>query len=119
MIQPQDIYYYRDIIIPVIGDNCFVYKSGSEEMSLQEFVVNTLAGGRITDLELLTQMKSRGYYGLTLLKKHCFSNKEHVRYFLSIHLRTASFGRPQRLPTFGMYVSITLSAFAILSLTAQ
>lgn len=76
MIQPQDIYDYRDIIIPVIGNNCFIYESGSNKKSLQEFVVDSLAGGRIKDCELLGQMKARGYYGLTLLKKHCFSNKE-------------------------------------------
>lgn len=76
MIQPQDIYDYRDIIIPVIGNNCFVYNFGSEEISLQEFVVNTLTEGKISDPNLLAQMKTRGYYGLTLLKKHCFPNKE-------------------------------------------
>lgn len=76
MIQPQDIYDYRDIIIPVIGNNCFVYNSGSKEIPLQEFVVNTLTEGKISNQELLSQMKTRGYYGLTLLKKHCFPNKE-------------------------------------------
>lgn len=76
MIQPQDIYDYRDIIIPVIGNNCFVFNSGSEEISLQEFVVNTLTEGKNLDQNLLVQMKTRGYYGLTLLKKHCFTNKE-------------------------------------------
>ena len=75
MIQPQDIYDYKDIIIPVIGNNCFYYESGNEQMSLQEFVVNTLSKGKIYDKELLTQMESRGYYGLTLLKKHCFHNE--------------------------------------------
>lgn len=77
MIQPQDIYEYRDIIIPVIGDNCFVYKSGDKEMSLQEFIVNTLANQQaISDDNLLARMKTRGYYGLTLLKKHCYPKKE-------------------------------------------
>ena len=76
MIQPQEIYDYRDIIIPVIGNNCFVYNTGSEEISLQEFVVNMLTEGKISDQNLLGQMKTRGYYGLTLLKKYCFSNKE-------------------------------------------
>ena len=76
MIQPQDIYDYHDIIIPVIGNNCFVYKSGNDEIPLQEFVVNTLTEGKIVDQNLLSQMKTRGYYGLTLLKKHCFLNKE-------------------------------------------
>ena len=75
MIQPQDIYDYKDIIIPVIGNNCFYYESGNEQMSLQEFVVNTLSKGKIYDKELLFRMKSRGYYGLTLLKKHCFPNE--------------------------------------------
>ena len=75
MIQPQDIYDYRDIIIPVIGDNCFVYNSGNGEMSLQEFLVDTLTKGKISDSELLTQMKTRGYYGLTLLKKYCYPNE--------------------------------------------
>ena len=76
MIKPEDIFYYRDIIIPIIGDNCFVYESGSDVMSLQEFVVNTLTEGKAFNQELLVQMKTRGYYGLTLLKKHCFDNKE-------------------------------------------
>ena len=76
MIQPQDIYDYRDIIIPVIGNNCFVCNSGSEEISLQEFVVNKLTEGKNFNQDLLSQMKDRGYYGLTLLKKHCFPNKE-------------------------------------------
>lgn len=75
MIQPQDIYDYRDIIIPVIGDNCFVYDSGDGEMSLQEFIVDTLTKGKISDSQLLTQMKTRGYYGLTLLKKYCYPNE--------------------------------------------
>lgn len=76
MIQPQDIYDYRDIIIPVIGNNCFVYNSGSEEVSLQEFVVDTLTKEKSLSHDMLSQMKTRGYYGLTLLKKHCFPNKE-------------------------------------------
>lgn len=76
MIQPQDIYDYRDIIIPVIGNNCFVYNSGSEEVSLQEFVVDTLTKEKNLSHDMLSQMKTRGYYGLTLLKKHCFPNKE-------------------------------------------
>lgn len=75
MIQPQDIYDYRDIVIPVIGDNCFVYDSGDGEMSLQEFIVDTLTKGKISDSQLLTQMKTRGYYGLTLLKKYCYPNE--------------------------------------------
>lgn len=75
MIQPQDIYDYRDIIIPVIGDNCFVYNSAKGEMSLQEFIVDTLTKGKISDSQLLTQMKTRGYYGLTLLKKYCYPNE--------------------------------------------
>lgn len=76
MIQPQDIYDYRDIIIPVIGNNCFVYNSASEEVSLQEFVVDTLTKEKNLSHDMLSQMKTRGYYGLTLLKKHCFPNKE-------------------------------------------
>ena len=76
MIQAQDIYDYRDIIIPVIGNNCFVYNSGSEEVSLQEFVVDTLTKEKSLSHDMLSQMKTRGYYGLTLLKKHCFPNKE-------------------------------------------
>ena len=75
MIQPQDIFDYRDIIIPVIGDNCFVYNSGNGEMSLQEFIVDTLTKGKISDSQLLNQMKTRGYYGLTLLKKYCYPNE--------------------------------------------
>ena len=78
MIQPQDIFDYRDIIVPVIGDNCFVYNSGNGEIPLQEFIVNTLTDGKKISEDLLAQMKTRGYYGLTLLKKHCYfyPNKE-------------------------------------------
>lgn len=78
MIQPQDIHDYRDIIIPIIGDNCFVYKSGNKEMPLQEFIVNTLVNQQqvILNEDLLTRMKTGGYFGLTLLKKHCYSNSE-------------------------------------------
>lgn len=72
MIQPQDIFDYRDIIVPVIGDNCFVYNSGNGEIPLQEFIVNTLTDGKMISEDLLAQMKTRGYYGLTLLKKHCY-----------------------------------------------
>ena len=69
MIQPQEIFEHRDIIIPVIGDNCFVCNQGADEKTLQEFVVDTLTNGLDVDPDLLTQMKTRGYYGLTLLKK--------------------------------------------------
>ena len=72
MIQPEDIFAYKDIIIPVIGNNCFVYNTENGETTLQEFLVNYLTDGRNLNPELLTQMKTRGYYGLTLLKKHCF-----------------------------------------------
>lgn len=78
MIQPQDIYEYRDIIIPVIGDNCFVYKSENNEMPLQEFIVNTLANQQqlISNEDLLTRMEMGGYFGLTLLKKRYYLNSE-------------------------------------------
>ena len=58
MIQPQDIYDYRDIIIPVIGNNCFVYNSGSEEVSLQKFVVDTLTKEKNLSHDMLSQMKT-------------------------------------------------------------
>ena len=76
MIQPEEIFAYKDIIIPVIGNNCFVYNSENGETTLQEFLVSTLADGKDLSPDLMDQMKTRGYYGLTLIKKHCFSNKE-------------------------------------------
>lgn len=76
MIQPEEIFAYKDIIIPVIGNNCFVYNSENGETTLQEFLVSTLANGNNLNPDLINQMKTRGYYGLTLIKKHCFSNKE-------------------------------------------
>lgn len=76
MIQPEEIFAYKDIIIPVIGNNCFIYNSENGETTLQEFLVNTMAEGKDLSPDLIDQMKTRGYYGLTLLKKHCFSNKE-------------------------------------------
>ena len=76
MIQPEEIFAYKDIIIPVIGNNCFVYNSENGETTLQEFLVSTMAEGKNLNPDLIDQMKVRGYYGLTLLKKQCFSNKE-------------------------------------------
>ena len=75
-IRPKDIFAYKDIIIPVIGNNCFVYNSDNGETTLQAFLVNTLTDGKDLNPNLIDQMKTRGYYGLTLIKKHCFSNKE-------------------------------------------
>lgn len=76
MIQPEEIFAYREVIIPVIGNNCFLYNSENGEATLQEFLVNNLTDGKDLNPDLIDQMKTRGYYGLTLLKKHCFSNKE-------------------------------------------
>lgn len=75
MINSKVIIKYKDIIVPVIGDNCF-FKDGKP---LQEFVVDELARGKCVDHSLLQQMKTRGYYGLTLLKKHCFRNNKQYR----------------------------------------
>ena len=77
MIDSEQLFYKRDIIIPVIGDNCFFYDSGSEKLPLQAFLVDALTEkGSGIDPDLLDQMKTRGYYGLTLVRKHCYNNDE-------------------------------------------
>lgn len=69
MIKAKRIIKNKDIIIPVIGEDCFFYKNN---VPLQSFIVDELTEGKNVDFSLLEKMKTRGYYGLTLLKKHCF-----------------------------------------------
>lgn len=76
MIRPRDLYEYRNIVIPVIGENCFLYRNEIKEQPLQDFIVEELTKGVSIGEELLQRMKQSGYYGLTLLRKHCFNNDE-------------------------------------------
>lgn len=76
MIRPKDIFFFKDVIVPLIGDNCFVYKTDDKEVILQDFLVDKLTEGRVNDAELLLRMKNSGYFGMNLVRKHCFDNDE-------------------------------------------
>lgn len=72
MIKAKRIIKNKDIIIPIIGEDCFFYKNS---VPLQSFIVDELAEGKNVEPSLLEKMKTRGYYGLTLLKKHFFERE--------------------------------------------
>ena len=76
MIRSRDLYEYRNIVIPVIGENCFFYKDENKEQPLQDFIVEELTKGIAISEDLLGRMKQSGYYGLTLIRKHCFGNDD-------------------------------------------
>ena len=76
MIRPRSLYENRNIVIPVIGENCFLCTNGNKEQLLQEFIVEELTKGMSIDEDLLQRMKQSDYYGLTLIRKHCFDNDE-------------------------------------------
>lgn len=77
---PQDIFDYKEYIVPVIGENSFFYyaEDGSK-IPLQEFLIDKIIQTRNVrhpeDLPV-DQMKKRGFYGLSLCRQKCFSRDE-------------------------------------------
>lgn len=68
------IHKNRNNIIPIIGENCFYYYSeNGQKIPLQEFLVDKMAEkGQLCNEDMLRQMKTRGYYGLSLCRQECF-----------------------------------------------
>lgn len=121
MINAEDIIDNLEIIVPVIGENCFLYQEPSgESIPLQSFVVDKLTADKGVSPELVEKMKSSGYYGLSLLIKYGYSSKKAFRSDYSnlikrnegrIHLKETV---KRFLDTFKFPVIITTSCFGLI-----
>ena len=75
----SDMVNKRGTIVPIIGDDTIVYKESetAEEVPFQEFIVREFQRKypdvKISD-DVLTSMKERGYYGLSLLSQ-CYNER--------------------------------------------
>lgn len=71
----NDIVKKSSSIVPIIGDDCIVYKEdeSSKEIPFQEFIVQEFKKKyphiNVADRDIKS-MKERGYYGLSLLSQH-------------------------------------------------
>lgn len=85
-----DIYDNKDVIIPVIGENCFFYYSDDgSKIPLQDYLVDKfIERNRIRHPEDLPieQMKKKGFYGLSLCRQQCgFSrDEEYIKCYKNI-----------------------------------
>lgn len=71
----SDMVKKRNTIVPIIGDDAIVYKSPESEVEIpfQEFILNEFRNKfpQVTvDDSVLTSMKERGYYGLSLMSQY-------------------------------------------------
>lgn len=64
------IFEMKDFIVPVIGEDAFIFKSDSgHECTLLEFVVNHFAEAGLCNIDEVQDLAGKGYYGLSLLEK--------------------------------------------------
>ena len=78
----ESLYENRGSLVPIIGDEMFVYEKNGMEIPLQHYIVDHFRNRILFDEEgddkkvfgnkdnLLEEMKKQGYYGMTLLYKH-------------------------------------------------
>ena len=64
------IFEMKDFIVPVIGEDAFIFKSDSgQECTLLEYVVNYFAERGLCNIDEVQELARMGYYGLSLLEK--------------------------------------------------
>ena len=87
----ENIFENRNDIVPVIGENCFFYYSkDGAKIRLQDFLIDRIVE-RCRNRESLTeslisQMKTKGFYGLSLCRQRCGfrSDEEFLKCYKSV-----------------------------------
>lgn len=80
-MEAQDIFNNREVIIPVIGENCFFYQAeNGDRVPLQSYLIDEIIkknNVRHPEDLPIDQMKNMGFYGLSLCRQQCgFSGDE-------------------------------------------